>query len=308
MSATTNSGSYRPLLRPMDLGEVLDHSFKLYRHAWKPLLTIGLVSAIPTILLQGVFRSLTAMDFNNPTSGWFAQAAMKADRGDFGDMALLIVLMSGAGFLFMLLYPLVQGAFLAVCSSTYMSQPITAADAFRTAGRRYLPLLGTAFIVGLMVFVSIPLAVIAGLVIFSPFTIIAAIAALSAYTAFTRHAILLEGAGGGIGAIKRSFKLVSGRFWPLLGMGIIFAMLVGFTGGLVNMLVAMPVTVLSIVSGPNAALNWLVAVVTGLSTAVTAPFMMAGLTLAYYDTRIRKEGYDLELMAQSQMTPPSQPL
>lgn len=43
-----------PELRPMDLGDILDKSFRLYRRHLRPSLTIAAIVGIPSLLLQGL--------------------------------------------------------------------------------------------------------------------------------------------------------------------------------------------------------------------------------------------------------------
>jgi hypothetical protein len=301
MSADTNRGSSMPPLRPMSLSEILDHSFKVYGRAWKPLVTVGALSAIPTILLTGASNSLTAADPMDRTNNWFFRVLQQAEVGNFSGLIAMLSMFGVGLLLILLLYPLVQGAVVTICARTYLGQPVTAGEALRVAWHRYFALLGTMFLKGIMMIVGTPIFVLAGLVILFFITLPAGWAALSTYLAFTVHVIMVEGTGGGPAAISRSFKLVSGRFWPLLGTGIVFTLLTSVINGFASF-IGMIFGLITLAVGPLAVLNWLSAFISGAFSAVTMPFLMVGLTLAYYDTRIRKEGFDLEMLARSQIS------
>src|SRR5207253_9429594 len=107
--------------------------------------------------------------------------------------------------------------------------------------------------------------------------------------------VLLAEGQRGTGAMRRAFGLVRGRWWPTFG-ALALALLFQFFLGLV---VGIPLGLLSA--------NWdrgsaaAIAVTTVLSVAssvITTPFMAAVLVLIYFDLRVRKEGFDLDLLTQ----------
>ncbi|MDK8351994.1 glycerophosphoryl diester phosphodiesterase membrane domain-containing protein, partial [Gleimia europaea] len=100
-------------------------------------------------------------------------------------------------------------------------------------------------------------------------------------------------------ALSRSWKLTRERFWPLLGTSLLmglallaitiaFSMIFGVISGLVIVFES----------------TKLLALITSISTALIylliAPLTVYALTLMYVDTRIRKEGYDIELARSGQ--------
>lgn len=98
---------------------------------------------------------------------------------------------------------------------------------------------------------------------------------------------------GPIAAMRRSARLVSRRFWPVLGLSLlsgIVAALFGYALGLVP-------TVLSLLIGTGG-LGWLVTAAAGVLTSLITMPVVAGTTvLIYLDLRVRTEGLDLELDA-----------
>src|SRR5205807_5938828 len=106
--------------------------------------------------------------------------------------------------------------------------------------------------------------------------------------------LVAEGARG-TDALRRSFRLVRGRWWPTFGalaLAFLFQLFLG-------LIVGIPLGLLTANwdSGSAAAIV-LTAVVSVLSSVITTPFMAAVLVLIYFDLRVRKEGFDLELLSQ----------
>jgi len=98
---------------------------------------------------------------------------------------------------------------------------------------------------------------------------------------------------GPVAAMRRSARLVSRRFWPVMGLAIlsgIVASLFGYALGLVP-------TVLSLLTGTDG-LGWLLTAAAGVITSlVTLPVVAGTTVLIYLDLRVRTEGLDLELDA-----------
>jgi len=117
---------------------------------------------------------------------------------------------------------------------------------------------------------------------------------LAAMTWFLVTAPVVGAEGlGPIAAMRRSWRLVARRFWPVMGLSIlssVVAMLFGYALGLVP-------TVLSLLVG-TAGLGWLLTAASGVLTSLITMPIVAGITvLIYLDLRVRTEGLDLELDA-----------
>ncbi|HWI66629.1 MAG TPA: hypothetical protein VNT75_32860 [Symbiobacteriaceae bacterium] len=294
-------------LRPLDFGEILDTTIRLLRTGWKPLFLTGLISAIPVVLYNGVTLSLTPTPatMETSTSGLFFRAIIGAESGDFTQLfelgGILVFLV-----LFMLLVNVWTSSTLIVLASRlYLGLPVTAGMAMRIAGRRYFAILGTGLLKLLFLIIAVPVLVIGGLVFLAIFTVPVGLVVLSVFLTFTTVVLVVENAGGGWPAIQRSFRLVGGRFWPLLGLSIIFYLFASVLSGQLAAITQLPAQLLRTFNqNPDfaPALAWIVAVFSGLLTAFTMPLNYVGVTLAYYDTRMRKEGLDLEIMAAGQVT------
>jgi hypothetical protein len=94
-------------------------------------------------------------------------------------------------------------------------------------------------------------------------------------------------------ALKRSRELVRGRFWPTLAVLVLMTIL----SGIVQAIFLGVLTGLVSVTGNEVARALADAVGQTASSALTTPLSAAVLTVLYFDLRVRKEGFDLELLA-----------
>jgi hypothetical protein len=107
---------------------------------------------------------------------------------------------------------------------------------------------------------------------------------------FVPQVIVLEQANV-ITAIQRSWRLVQNQWWRTLGMNVLVLLIAA-----IIVLPALVVGEALIVAGqPWALSNFATQFFTQALSLVYLPARLAALTLMYYDLRIRKEGYDLEV-------------
>ena len=106
--------------------------------------------------------------------------------------------------------------------------------------------------------------------------------------------LLVEGLRGRK-ALGRSFELVKGRWWRTFG-----TLIVGFIlAAIVSTLVQGVFLIGIVVGGDNDAVVLVLSAIAGIvGLAVSTPFQAALLTVVYFDLRVRKEGFDLELLAE----------
>jgi hypothetical protein len=98
---------------------------------------------------------------------------------------------------------------------------------------------------------------------------------------FYPQAVIIEHLGP-VEAFRRSILLVRGNWWRIFGIGIAYS--------------ALPVAVAVVVVtlSPDPANSKLVGLISAVIGTVTTPWIMIGSTLAYFDLRVRKEGYSVE--------------
>jgi hypothetical protein len=124
-------------------------------------------------------------------------------------------------------------------------------------------------------------------------------------------ALVLEPGIGAVGAMRRSWTLTRGYRLRLLLLGIVVVVLafiavmgVGVVLGIVGAMLGGLRAGASPEAGAGAT-GFLIttAVVTGLIQLMLFPLFYAILTVTYYDLRVRKEAFDLEMLASALQQP-----
>lgn len=257
-------------MRPMSVSDILDGAFKLFKANARTVLIIVAVITLPVhfltgYALRGSLRPFSDIDPN----------AASTDAGTVV-MSILATLLS------LLVTPFIAGAIARVVAASYLGRVMGPGEALKVAARRFLPLLGAFILVHLLEFSGV-IACGIGLIVTMP--------AFMALFVLTAPAIVVEDLGP-IEAMRRSWRLVRPRFWPVLGT----ALLAGFIAWVIaNVLQTLPGVLAITVS---ASWIWIVVVAFGVvASLITEPIVAIVATLLYFDARIRHEGFDLELMA-----------
>jgi Membrane domain of glycerophosphoryl diester phosphodiesterase len=108
---------------------------------------------------------------------------------------------------------------------------------------------------------------------------------------FGSTVLVVEGLKGSK-ALGRSWRLAKGSFWKILGTTLLAALLSSVVEGILSI----PGAVAFGVIGPA---GWpFYAIGLSLAAIITTPFTTLITVLLYFDLRIRKEAFDLEVMAQ----------
>ncbi len=299
-----------PALRPLDLGDVLDGMFRLLVRHWRTfVVALGVVLVPVNLITVYVQRQANA---NLGLFAFFRDPNAAAAAFGAGPTAGLSLWAVGAGFILGLLAtPFITGVSAAIAAQGYLGDQPQPGTVLRRAGKRFWTLVGAAllawYLLALLPFVpGFALIVSAGSGTVSPLLLVAfPVLLLGAALwlvvrfvfVFFPLAIVLEGAGP-IASLRRSVRLVRSRFWPLAGtllLAVIVAVIIGFV-------IALPLTVPGLlVSGTGGYV--LTAVGTIVATILTTPLFTNAVTLAYFDTRIRTEGFDLDVLARSVEAP-----
>ncbi len=265
-----------PILRPLNAADILDAAIWLYRRNFGPFLAIIAVVYVPLgfvqILLSYVVgQMLYRMPENSAEFPW-------------ENFVPIIGVYSGLILLQLLAVPLAQGALSVAVSKRYLNYPVTVADAYGTIGARWLSLIGTVLLIGLIASLGMLFCFIPGIYLAIMFIL-------------TTPIIAIEGLPG-LAAMQRSWALVQGNWWRCFSVYLLLSLLVG----LVSMGVAWPVSSLAIIIlGPDrmALAQALSTSLSQIATILAQPVLITGLVLLYYDMRVRKEGFDLHILAQT---------
>lgn len=262
---------YSPQLRPLSVGEVLDASFKIVRQSFGTLAGCVLVVALPLNIVNTLISASTkenAFNLDTTTTG---------NEISTGTELAGILLTST---LSIVLTTLATAACFRAVSSVYLGESPTVGGSLSFAATRLLPLIGLSF---LYFFGLIP----AFIALFFPFVW------LSVAWSVSFPALLSEGIGP-VAALGRSFRLVKGRWWATFGALLVMYLLVIVISGILGALLG--ATLIAAVDSEAVAAVFYT-IVNTLSSLITLPLMAAVLTVIYFDLRVRKEGFDLQLLA-----------
>jgi hypothetical protein len=274
-------------MRPLNLGETLDASIKIVRARWRVLAIVMVVVALPIQLLDLLIITSTT-DVYEAGSGW-ATSDSGTTKTSYSDEGVFIAGQVVIGLLGIVGYLVGTVACYRAIADTYLGHETSAAESLRFAARR----------IGSTMWLMIVLGV--GLIAAFLALIIPAIW-LSVAWSVAIPVMLVEGQGG-VGALKRSFRLVQDRWWATFGRLAVAYILVMVVTAIATFAVLLPAVALV----DDTSFGALVLEHLGnfLVSLVTTPFIAAVTTLIYFDLRIRKEGFDLALLAERMGGPPA---
>jgi len=303
-------------LRPLSLGELLDRTFRLYRNHF--LLFVGIM-AIPAALLL----PMNVASFSYQGSRVNATISSPPKPASFPSFGVILGASIGlmvALVVFGTVYSVAIAAASTAVADVYLGRPATIRVSFHRIRGRFWRLLGVVGNIFLRVLgaLLLPLGVIGTAVwagyrmgggpVFLLFTVFgfffAIVASLVLYVVVAlRYAVaipvvMLEDLSVAE-SIRRSVFLTRGRrghiFLVLLLAGIIA------TAGVY--VFQMPFTIVMLVSAAQGHVSqWLAfcaAAAGAVGSALTGPISMIAIVLLYYDSRIRKEAFDLQFMLSS---------
>ena len=296
----------------MTAGDILDQAIRIYRENFVALVTIVAIVNVPLILIQVAASTLTLPLGTDAISSPFFDATSAATL--FGLATVVSTILSAIGNIF------VYGAISHFVSRRFLGQPSSVRDAYGSAFSRWLALLIGALLIGLanilllIIFVGVIFiptlgvgvlgsslgdgaSALAGLlvlclcVLFIPAIFVSLF--FNTKWSFWTQAIVIEkyNSTGGLG---RSWKLIKGTFWRVLGFNFILSIIVGaFSAG--------PIFLLSLGTTflPSPLFRLVLqSFATSAVVMIMTPLQFATLTVLYYDLRIRKEGFDLQMQMQ----------
>ncbi|HEV2360623.1 MAG TPA: hypothetical protein VGS21_02865 [Acidimicrobiales bacterium] len=298
-----------PRLRPLSFGEILDVTIKLYRSCFTSLIKPVAILSVPGYALIGlvsasVVNSVPTINNTsiNPATGQPNLQNLDGVWASLGALGLVIVIQQ-------LLTWLVTATCIVTLSEAYLGGKPNWRQSLSVAWHRF----GSVIWIALRVFsaILIPGVAIAVLVIIAAHGSAGAAAAILipltfAGTGFAIYlwiawyvatpCLMVEGLRGRM-ATQRSRFLVRGRWWwtwlLLIVVGIITSVLGGIISGIIRAIAGGAVS-----HGSTGAV-----VSSVISEAIVglliAPVTVCLTTVIYFDLRVRKEGFDLQLLASS---------
>jgi hypothetical protein len=256
-------------LRPLSTGELLDRTFSLYRSHFA--LFIG-IFALPHLLVL-TFQCV-GLAFQAPADQTFQP----------GRMLMAALWAIGAALLTMGVAAASQAATVVAVSHVHLDRPAGVMDSFSRVKGQILGVVGLSLSVGFLVGLACLALIVPGILLAIRWSLAVPVK-------------VLEDKGVG-DSMSRSSQLTEGNRGRVFVIWLLFIVLsIG-----VSMLLQWPVQLAAGASGTlalqHSTIGWRVAslVATFISECLVGPLATIAFSLVYYDERVRKEAFDLQLM------------
>ncbi len=303
-------------LRPLRLGDMYDGAFAALRR--NPRAMIGIAAVVMTwfLLLPTLASVLMALagELTGPfDEGMFTPppAGGEPEAPAFPSSMLLVY----AGQLLAALAVLVvTGLVVHVVAQAVLGHKVTSGEAWAAVRGRILRLLGLTLLTWLIVLV--PMVLVVGIAVTLALAVdpvagvlvgvglgLGAVVAMTWF--YVRYAVLAPAALilerlGVVASLRRAAALTRGQWWRVFGIVLLTQLVAGFASSLLSMPFSMAgMFGFLVVSEEWSGLVYVLGTYLGMlvSYSLATPFTAAVTVLQYLDQRIRKEGYDVELIA-----------
>jgi len=321
-----------PFSAPMNLGQLLDRAFRLYRVRFRKLVLTAALFFVPLSIVSALLMGTAFNSYFGLLFGAMEQPAALDERTVLQASGVTLALSLVVGF-----FGLILGAFaflslLAQADANALGRELSIGASVRTALSRFWPFVGMSLLTGL---IAAGIAIVAYLIFFILIFIFAGVLTALGSAIERGGVVVAVGAviliivlffglmfllllplaylttrwlvapvvimtelKGPVDALKRSWRLTEGSFWRLFGLLVLLFILNGIV-------LALPLSLIQFVAfavTPSQMFGLLNGALSGLSNLLSIlwyPLLALTLTLVYYDLRVRKENYDLELRIQA---------
>jgi hypothetical protein len=269
-------------LRPLSTGEILDRTFTLYRRNFLLFLGISAIPHVLVLILNLVRVSLPGSSLPSATlhpGGAVTTTGMPSVTGIMAGaiIGMLVLVVS------LVAYLLSQGGTVFAVSEIYLGRSITIAESFRRVSGELLSLFGVVMLNGLATLAGFICLFIPGVYLLCRLIVCV-------------PAALVENIGAR-DSLERSFELTrdnAGRAFVILLL--YFAVSIAAAG-----LFAWPFAVIMVVvaqKNPSQMTLWLQLTTVGsfVANVLVTPILTIASAILYYDLRVRKEAFDIQLM------------
>jgi hypothetical protein len=260
-------------LRPLEIGDVLDETFRLYRRNFLLLAGTSVAVSIPLAAAAGYGYSALF--------GAFFDQATSSNPGDLNSFLPALTSLAVGVVINFLVQPLLFGAVcFAVCQSA-LGRPLTLGGVLRGALKRYPQAFAFLFLIFLMevAFCVFPLWI---------WILVGWVAVLP---------VMFVENTGLVAAMSRSWQLVQGRWWRTFFILLLVFVLNYVVSLALGAFLYLGQILLSIFLSPFVSLALYQAALIAVS-GLTIPILLIAIVLIYFDLRVRKEGLDLFQLAQ----------
>jgi hypothetical protein len=262
-------------LRPLGVGEILDVAITIYRRNFRALLTLVFVVVAPFEILSALIQAsaLPDNDFLTDTT----PGSVDVDR----EFWVGIAAFRAAGMLSFIAGIVATGACFKAIADGYLGETAEWRPALGYAARRLHSILWVTILSAVISVLGLVLLIVPGIYLYVSFAVAVPV-------------LLTEGLKGRK-ALGRSRRLVKGRWWGTFGVVFLGAILVGIVEGALVGLAAVVTTLDT--ADPTLGSFLVNTTATVLASLLATPLSAAFITVLYFDLRVRKEAFDLQLLA-----------
>ena len=244
--------------RPRTVSELVDAAFQLLRRDYMQYVMLMAIAYVPWLVILMATGLLTATPDANASLGGIAVMGLGA----------------------MIWFSLIDAVMISAVSDAYLGRPVDIGSSFRRVSGRFAHVLAAVIVKAITIFIGFLFLIVPGFYFLGKYFAVPATVVLedrSAGEALGRSSVLSEGLKG---HVLKTLVLV----W---GIYIALSFAVSVMGGAAAVLTQSATLLIVFTQLVNAAFR-----------IFLYPLIPIVHTLLYYDARIRKEGYDLELMAE----------
>ncbi|HXL12263.1 MAG TPA: hypothetical protein VN955_12755 [Gemmatimonadales bacterium] len=275
-----------PDLRPMDFGEILDGSLMIYRRHFGLFLKLAVTAlSVPLVLLvYFVLRALTDLQ-QNPVRA--------------------LVYLLPIGLVYYVASLVLTTGTIRIISDSYLGREPQLRDALSLGWSKIWPLTAVAFgkgIVAMLILLGCGVVVGIGVAVLKGAGVLLAVALVAAGTWFlffvlcgygvTTPVVVLEELRSSFDAFGRSWELTRSFKLKVAGLFFVAVLLTNF----IPSFVFRGLGALFLQSVPP--LGIALTAVGYVAPLALAPVLAAVITLVYYDLRVRREAFDLQVLGQ----------
>ncbi len=310
-------------LAPMSLSDILDEAFDLYKSHFVLFAGIAAVVAVPASLIDrlashwlGIYRLMERI----------SASSQPPDAAAVGAMMLYFMV---AATVMSISYVLQAGALTSAIAQRVLGRPASLASAYRSVRRSFWRLLAawalvgivwcavmvaavfaTAVVIGVAAAATVAggsmgaasavfVGVVAGLVIGIVMAIVAVMTSV-----FVTQIVMIEQRPA-TETLNRQWALAKGQVWRLavacVAVSLGSALLVGTTYASIDAL--FEYVLFPALHMPYEAQITVSSILSTLIGLLAQAFIATAFTLLYFDQRVRREGFDLDMLSQSAHAP-----
>jgi glycerophosphoryl diester phosphodiesterase family protein len=258
------------------LGDILSAAFTIYKAHALQLMVIVAVIVVPLQFIGSLLNGVV-FDAKTETVQSFGRSVQVLEPRSLGLIWLSVLV---GVIIAVIITAMLQAAVLRAAAQATIGDEVDATESYRFGFRKVGSVIWLSILVGLATVSILILGVLLAFAVkalgFLVIIVGVVFAVWASVSLFASIPALVVEDKRGTEAMKRSWNLVKGDFWHVLGTIFVAGLIVGLVSGIVTGL-----------GGSNWVTSWIFG---SIARVITAPFTALVAVLLYLDLRARKEG------------------